>query len=1375
MTVKIVGVEIQGLADTGSQISTVTKEVFDDMLKAGLEPTPDSVNRIFNVRSSNGLPLPYTNYFICDLEHDGHIAKDCGFLVIETTETRTPALIGTNVLEKIPGLMEKLKDCGITPNPWKFPAPECHEQSSKLVRVSGETEISAGTVTYVKMRGRNKSGRMEFEPLSTLQEGLFIPYGVTCSKNFVVPIMNLTDKDVLLKNNQKIGLLRPAELIPPVVSVSCQAGDLVISTDPVPSSAVADPEVDWKIKFESEIEAACESFPGTEQQKAKFAQVLREFCHVFANSEEDLGKVDTVHHHIPTTDDRPVQLPYRRVPPAMMRELREHLDLLLKQGIIRESESSYASPVVLVRKKDGRLRLCCDFRVLNEKTVRDAHPLPRIQESMDSIAGSKFFTTLDLKSAYNQIPVAEEDIHKTAFTTPYGLYEHIRMPFGLKNAPSCFQRLMNSVLRRELYELALCYLDDILVYGKTVEEETERVRTVLQRLSEYRLKLDLRKCSFFKEKVRYLGFEVSAEGIAPDSSKIEAVQKWPEPESLKELRHYLGFTAFYRRYVCEYTQKAKPLHRLVGELSKLYPGKRKRNSVLLGEKWSADCRESFKRLRDSLIEAPVLAYPRYGEDCILETDSSDKGLGAVLYQMQDGVKRIIAFASRGLRGGESNKSNYSSKKLELLALKWACEHFREILMGSHFVVFTDNNPLTYIKTTKNLPALEQRWLNTLASFDFELKFKRGAANVGADALSRTRYDGQPCLSSEEVDSCLTSATPGTPLDPRLIQAATEACKEVLEVDEVTALDDKPASSMPTIEPKDMAKLQLQDPVIQRIIHYRTLGRRPNFRERANEEKSTLQLLRQWDRIVEQENGPLFRKISDSRGDTVYQLLLPACLQADVLRSLHDDAGHQAAERTENLIRARCYWPTMARDIAAYIARCQRCNQAKLPYHQVKTPLGRLVASRPLECLAIDYTLLERSSDGKENVLIMTDVFSKFTQAVATKDQKASTVAKVLVHDFFFKFGVPLRIHSDQGRNFEGKVIKELCKLFGIKKSATTSYHPESNAIVERFNRTLHSMLSTLEKEKKRSWSKHLLEVVHCYNVTPHSSTGYSPFYLLFGRECRMAIDLTLGTKPDQAEGMDWIVTLQERLTSAYKLAKAKIDQEADRRKKMHDRTAKSHTLKPGTVVRIRKRVLGRSKIGDAWGSRLFRVLRRQGENDVYVIEPCDGLGDEKTLNRRELKPAEAPDWLPQLPSDQREAESAESLPTSATRRTREPSSSNRTGDDSDDEPAEVRVEILRRGNADAEVPDVDVPVADVPDTDAADADAGDPAPASVAEEEEERGQSSGADDDDDTSSDESQSEPEVEDTPDVQRRTSSRSNKGVNSNPGREPRSAIRR
>jgi hypothetical protein len=508
--------------------------------------------------------LPYTSYFIADVVFKDLCIPDCGFLVV-----RTDVLLGTNILEKIPHYAEHLSAIGIAPN-----SPSNQDSPDKLtepqtcgfarVNVPGGLIVEAYSVTYVPLRAKANIAA-GFEPLPNLGQDLMIPDVFTDSGNFVVPVINVSSHDVELKNNTRLGILHAADRVPKNITLHCDAGEIVVSTadaaligDVDAASADLNQHQLPVDKIEDEIRGVTTDFPGTPDELQRFTALLRQYRHVFSTSDTDLGCVDTVKHRIPTTDEVPIILPYRRVPPALLQEVKDHLELLRRQGIIRESSSSYASPIVLVRKKDGRLRMCCDFRSLNAKTIRDAHPLPRIQDSLDSLNGSKFFSSLDLKSAYNQIPVHEDDIHKTAFTTPIGLHEHLRMPFGLKNAPACFQRLMNTVFSKELFDI-LCYLDDILVYSGSMVDHLERLRIVFERLSTHNLKLELKKCCFFKTSVKYLGYQISQNGISTDPSKVEVLQKWPVPSTLRELRTFLGFTSFYRRYVFHYTQKARIL------------------------------------------------------------------------------------------------------------------------------------------------------------------------------------------------------------------------------------------------------------------------------------------------------------------------------------------------------------------------------------------------------------------------------------------------------------------------------------------------------------------------------------------------------------------------------------------------------------------------------------------------------------------------------------------------------------------------------------------------------------------------------------------------------------------------------------------------
>ena len=414
-------------------------------------------------------------------------------------------------------------------------------------------------------------------------------------------------------------------------------------------------------------------------------------------------------------------------------EVKAHIQKLLDQGVIKPSHSPYASPIVLARKKDGSLRMCIDYRRLNAKTCRDSFPLPRIEEALDSLKGAKYFSTLDLASGYNQIAVDEADKHKTAFITPFGLFQYERLPFGMSGAPATFQRFMQRLFSEKLFEILLIYLDDLLVFSETFEEHLQHLDYVLTTIEKHGLKLKPSKCQLFRDEVPYLGHIISAEGVGTDPEKVKAVEEWPTPVTVKQLQAFLGLAGYYRRYIERFAQIAAPLYNAMHAETLTQQGKKTvaRKLVL-----TADCEKAFNTLKKRLTSAPVLTFADFTKPFILHVDASNEGLGAVLSQEVDQKLRVIAYARRRLKPTEKNMQNYSSRKLELLALKWSVtEKFKDYLLGSKFTVFTDNNPLTHLDNAK-LGAVEQRWVADLAPFDFELKFRRGRDNGNADALSR---------------------------------------------------------------------------------------------------------------------------------------------------------------------------------------------------------------------------------------------------------------------------------------------------------------------------------------------------------------------------------------------------------------------------------------------------------------------------------------------------------------------------------------------------------------------------------------------------------------------------------------------------------------
>ena len=638
----------------------------------------------------------------------------------------------------------------------------------------------------------------------------------------------------------------------------------------------------------------------------------------------------------------------------------------------------------------------------------------------------------------------------------------------------------------QTYETLLLYLDDILLFSSSVDQMIEKLDMVFTRLANAGLKINPQKCFIFMSEVNYLGHVVSECGIETDPKKTEAVRNWKTPTSEHEVRSFLGFASYYQKFVPNFSTIASPLNCLLGKKV----GKRdKRNNqstpprpyVRFSEKWDGSCDKAFEELKSKLTSAPTLAYPDFSQPFIHETDASFDGLGAVLSQMQEGKQVVIGYASRSLKPSERNMLNYSSTKLELLALKWAItEKYREYLYGAEFVVFTDNNPMSYLMTSK-VGATEMRWVSQLGQFNFEIKFRPGKHNRNADALSRLPAVN---LSPKEPLVQLDMVVGGTVIPEPVRQTLSEAIC-VVRVDKIeTEQFSEAFKTFPINSSDDLIRWQRDDPIISKVWEFWDKQVAPTVPEIVKADKPVKKLLRDWKRL--REVGGVLHRVFKENGEEVYQVLLPQCMIAQVLQALHDAVGHQGIERTLSLVRKRCYWPNQIKDIENWCKSCERCLISKGPKVNPKAKMGSVLASRPLDVLAIDFTLMEPAADGRENVLIMTNVFSKFTQASPSKNQKSQTVAKILVRDWFTRFGVPKRIHSDQGRNFESKLIQDLCNIYGTKKFRTTAYHPEGNGQCERFNRTLHDRLRVLSYEKKRRWTEQLPEVTYAYNVTPPS-------------------------------------------------------------------------------------------------------------------------------------------------------------------------------------------------------------------------------------------------------------------------------------------------
>ena len=1224
------GVMVPCLLDSGSMVTTIRESFFEKHFKSQGVGLLKQCHWL-RLRAANGLKIPYKGYMELDVVVFGETLIRMGVLVVEDpqdepTEQRQqviPGLLGMNIIGRCYGLLfeqfgRNLFESSVfkaASKEWKATFAKCQRiEAAKAQGYLGKAKvygravrIPAGSLMWVYTTCPSAANitlpSVLLEPLAT---GNCLPAGILVSSALLavhqgsvdIPVVNLGTEDVWLQPHTQLGELHVVDPLQSESSVLIEKMDAHHTIAVVQEvTAVSTPSIDLSSRSWSNLSA---------EQTKQGMELLQKHSTVFSYGEGDLGCTTLVEHEIPLVDDGPVRQRYRRLPPSQYEQVKAHIQELLDRGVVRPSCSPYSSPIVVVFKKNGELRLCVDYRLLNAKTRKDAYPLPRIEESLDALTGAQLFSTLDLASGYNQVPVAEKDKAKTAFCTPFGLFEFNRMPFGLCNAPGTFQRLMERIFGDQSFQSLLLYLDDIVIFSSSFDQHLQRLDLVLSRLKEHNLKLKLQKCHFFQPEVKYLGHVISASGVATDPSKISAVAEWARPTTCTELQSFLGFASYYRRFVAGFAKYAAPLHRLVGEMG----GTKKKSKTLkgvLGDHWSEECENAFQSLKRLLVSAPVLGYADFTKPFVLEIDASHAGLGAVLSQDHDGKRRPIAFASRGLRPTERNMSNYSSRKLEFLALKWAVtQKFREYLLGNKFVVFTDNNPLSYLQSAK-LGAVEQRWASELAVFDFEIKYRPGPTNRNADALSRQSHS-----------QSTSSLFPGLKV-PEEVHAQIGDIPYVAPVADATC---QAIAAFPSRPKADLLALQAADPVIGAFLEYWRRRKPPTNQDMVTAGKGVKRLLQQWTRITSQDDV-LYRQIqTPGDGRVLLQLLLPQCLQAEVLKSLHDDHGHQGIERTTSLVRQRCFWPFMQKDIMRYCQNCNRCTLAKAVQPKVRTFRGGLTASKPLEVIAIDFTLLDKASDGRENVLVVTDVFSKFAQAYPTSDQRASTVARVLTEKWFYTYGVPKRIHSDQGKSFEGGLLKRLCQLYGIEKSRTTPYHPEGNGQCERFNRTLHDLLRTLPQEKKNKWPQHLPQVLYAYNTTDHQSTGYSPYELMFGQQAQLPVDFLLGRSQEEImsrSANDWVDEHQKHLSSVYLHVKAQLQQAAERRNRHYQPTATS-ILTPGTLVYRKNHPTGRHKIQDIWDSVVYVVVANMDkEGRVYKIRPRSGTGPEKHLNRSELR------------------------------------------------------------------------------------------------------------------------------------------------------------
>ena len=1203
--VKVNGVSATSLLDSGSMVSTISHDFWRKHFPhSPIAPLDD----LLTLTGAGGDRIPYVGYVEVDIQLPGVEIGTYPFLIVRDTDynLKVPVLIGTNVLRcTLDGLCTtygvRFSQKARLPSAMVFALSAVKSSNNflqKKQQVISDVRVT-DTVTLAPGEGRRVMGRVQVTVPIAQQVALVAGTGdYSAGKIEVTPTAVSIDKDT---HYVSFDILNRG-----LTYATVDGGTLVGTMMQVEVESVP-PADDNKSKSDSFFSIFGEKFAESEHP-SWLMELLDGSKDLFSQHDLDLGRTAATKHGMIFHDYIPFKEKARRIPPHLYDEVRQHLKQMLDLGVIRPSDSPWTSNVVLVRKPNGELRFCIDLRRINERTVSDAYYLPRIDETLDALAGSKYFSTLDLKSGYWQVELQENCKPYTAFTVgPLGFFECNRMPFGLKNAPATFQRLMQNMLGDLHLKGVVCYIDDIVIYSKTEEEHRELLKEVFKRLRQAGLKLSPKKCHFMQRKIKCLGHIISEEGISCDPDKTSAVASWPVPTCVKDLQKFLGFTGFYRRFIQDYAKIAKPITQLLaGSNPRKTLKKPSKKPVYVPWVWGDEQDVAFKALVSRMTTPPVLCYPDYTRPFILRTDASKLGLGAVLCQKQDsGQVRVVAYGSRALRKSEHN---YSTHKIEFLALLWAVtKQFHHYLYGAQcFEVKTDHNPLTYVQTTAKLDAVCHRWMAELGAYNFKVSYKPGILNRDADALSRRPVGGLVTDNSTSVE------VEDTTVKALFNQGSREVDCMAVHVD-AGQPSGFPVASLNIDWPKE----QIDDPVLKEVRDRLLQGSKPRGAVWASLTKEVKRLLDDWNRLI-LDDDVLYRRRKTDRGE-VLQVVCPSRVRPLVCQTLHNDMGHLGQDRTIALSRDRFHWPGMAADIVSWISKCKRCICAKAPVLPHCAPLESIVTSQPMELVALDFIAIE-DGQAAANVLVITDHFSKYAVAIPTRNQTAQTTAKALFDNYIVHYGFPARIHSDQGRNFESSILKELCKIAGVQKSRTTPYHPMGNGCTERFNRTLLSMLRTLEDNKKRQWKKYVPQLVHAYNCTQHQTTGYSPYYIMFGRQPRLAADVLLNLKfPERDNGCQtsYVQDLSKRLETAYRIAQDAIKKSGAKSKKRYDRRVRGAVPQVGDLVLVKLTgLIGKQKLADKWQTEPYLVIRKPDKDmPVYVVQHADGSGPERTTSK----------------------------------------------------------------------------------------------------------------------------------------------------------------
>ena len=918
-----------------------------------------------------------------------------------------------------------------------------------------------------------------------------------------------------------------------------------------------------------------------EIEKSYISKLVEEFSDVFSLGNDPLTFAHGIKHEIKTRDEVPIYSRNYRFPQIYREEIDRQVQEMLDQGICVHSQSPYNAPIFLVPKKTPpgapadtkpRFRLVVDYRGLNAVTLDDRYPLPQISELLDKLGRCQYFSVIDLKSGFWQVEMDPESQAKTAFSTPTYHLEFKRMPFGLKNAPSTFQRLMDNILRGVANEYCCVYMDDIIVFSVSLEEHMVRLRAIFTRLRNANLKVQLEKCDFLRKEVTYLGHVITNEGVKPNPEKIKCILSYPIPSTTTQIKSFLGLLGYYRRFIKNFSDITKPMTQCLKKGGKIDVN-------------NPEYRACFEKCKTLLTNDPILQYPDFTKEFRLTTDASNVAVGCVLSQMKDGHDLPIAYASRTLNEHERRLSTIEK---ELLAVYWGIHYFRPYLFGRKFKVYSDHQPLQWLNSIKEPSSKLFKWKTKLSAYDFEIIYKKGSANSNADALSRVEIlnnseEESPfseALLEQALDDFFSTLTPNTkevianlPLveNPTSDSIAVEMsdpgsnpddtfspdavgnqrvaiptkeepinkCKQQIIVQLVKMPLDKPVKIENTFQNKSRITVRIpKTNTDQEIVNFIKEYIRPKSKYGIYFEQDL------HDKFCEVLNKMFTHsEISLTRYTKRVKDVVQEPEQSKIIKDYHEGfMNHRGIQETYLHLQREYYWPDMRQSIQKFVNNCPICVRAKYDRAPLKLKYNVTpTASRPLETLFIDIITLE-----KVKFLSIIDSFSRFAQLYPLKSSNAVDIVEALV-THCTHHAVPAAISLDNAPEFHSSMMREFALTHNINLHYTSSQRPESQGIVERFHSTLIEHMRVLNERnefKRETVQSKVLHALLSYNNSVHSALGsFTPFELLYGHTTQHTLlDLTV----DQALANNYLSRHKEKMSAVYALT----------REQMHARKAK---------------------------------------------------------------------------------------------------------------------------------------------------------------------------------------------------------------------------